>query len=38
MAGGVLKGLAGLFLVLGILLVLGGAGAAAYGYMDQQDH
>jgi hypothetical protein len=33
-----LKGLAGLFLVLGILLVLGGAGAAAYGYMDQQDH
>lgn len=38
MAGGALKGFGGTFLTFGILLLLAGAAAAGFAYMDQADH
>lgn len=38
MAGGVLKGFGGLFLALGILLVVAGGAAAVYGATDERDN
>ncbi|MES2154897.1 MAG: hypothetical protein V4510_07150 [bacterium] len=38
MAGGILKSFGVVFLILGIVAVVGGLGAAAYGFMQQKDN